>query len=870
MDSDSPRPEAAVVDQQVIDELTAVCNSIGLMDRNDGTYMKDRDCKPCLKEIIRYLNSDSKKHAIRIHLGSLNIIKSDLIPLMVQYCDYNEGDLDLFRLVLRICTNLTSSVLMLFEHQEVPKEPESIAVYNKLLAGLYAFKEAFAADLRVWKTLNIHLKHSEDETTFERLIVLIRNILHIPVDSASDMGIHSEYDVHDMCIARMDKSGMLHTLIHIASETQRGTEFCFHIMEIVYLILRNQNPLTLINAKSSVYKRTLDDEDSDKKRYAEMSARARRERGMQSKLASARFKDSMFVVRNYRSLSENSLTTRTPTISRTDIKFDNGKTDLRKAKNKKPISTEGSFLVISDRSTKPSTVSYSLRTFCKLFVEKIYANFMQQIKHNLIQKRAAEDDESYYLWALQFFTAFNRGLYLSMDNISETLSTSSLHFIQILISNYQDKLKMEKSRSHHERLSKRLHLAVRAYRELLYLIQSIQPDSDFWNMIEKIKRNIFTELEYSTLILNLFQQYSEPKHSDYYLKDLITTNHVFLDLLEQYSESHDPIEISDNDGDDDEQKGNQEDEPISNEHQPEGAQPKEVQVEAKPKKRSRKRKKHDLKTTHFMSRYCCPDVIRIYLSVLKNFKTNDLAINMAILKFLERIVYDCHYEVLLFQAQVFKCLLEISDYSLPGYQGFVELGEYLFTKFGSMANKRVFMYQELLFWKTTNDVREIELAIDPPPPVAVATRDDEEPPIADEIEDLPSNSPDEGEEEQPRPDGSLAKLHAELFGSDDDDDNHVSEGADDSVSEGADDNGEEAADDDEVAAPTQASGSRRLRLSSSSNSGSLSLTKRPALSPGAINPDGERSSSLSDFPDVDDGASDETVRGPEGVGRPAV
>ena len=91
------------------DDLIAACNSLGQLDANDGVYMKDRDCKTCLKEVIRALNNDDKQLSIRCLLGDMNIINSDLIPIINQYCDFNDGDIDLFNLVLRLCTNLTSS-----------------------------------------------------------------------------------------------------------------------------------------------------------------------------------------------------------------------------------------------------------------------------------------------------------------------------------------------------------------------------------------------------------------------------------------------------------------------------------------------------------------------------------------------------------------------------------------------------------------------------------------------------------------------------------------------------------------------------------------------------------------------------------------
>lgn len=670
--------EPQIDDQTITDDIIVVCNSLGKVDENDGKYMKDRDCKPCLRELLRHLNADSSKHTARLAFGSMNIIKSDLIPLIVQYCDYNDGDPEMFTTILRLCTNLTSSILLLYEKedQEVITDPEHVKIRNRLLTSLYNYKEAFASDDKVWSTFNVYLRNYEDEeVNFERLIILIRNILHIPVDSTGDMGIHSDFDAHDMCLYRMDKSGMLDTLIKLSSESQRGMEFCFHISEIIYFMLRDQNAETLAQSKSELFKRKLDDQDADKKRLRELSAREKRAKhSKDSNNAMFRFRSGpLFVVQNCRSISDDPLLVSKLLPDRQVLKFDQGKTEVKKAKNKKPISSESS-LAISDSNTKRSKASYGLKLFCKQFVEKTYNNYMVQIKYNLIQKRAQEDDETYYLWMIQFFTAFTRHMKLNLDHISETLSTSTLHYIQILITNHQDKLKMEKKKFHD--ISKRLHLALRAYREILYLIKSIGPDSEFAQTVKTIKRNIFTEVEYSSLLVSLFQQYNEPKHSELYLEDLIETNSVFLELLDSFNSELD----------DEKEKTEV-----------------EVEIETRPKKK--KGKKFDYKTAGFMMRYCNPDVLRAHVYVLSKFRRNSDSVNLAILKFFERIAYDCKCENVLFQITLFKCLIDIVEYdsTLPGFERFKKLTLYLFSNFGGKANEKRWMFQDLLFWTMGED-----------------------------------------------------------------------------------------------------------------------------------------------------------------------
>lgn len=685
-------------------EIITICDNLGKIDDQDGRYMKDRDCKSCLREIFRFLNADQSEHHARVTLGSLNIVKSDLIPLIVQYCDYNEGDPEMFTIILRLITNLTSPISILFENKnrdEVTDDAadltEQIKLENKLLDGLYSYKKAFADDDKIWASLNVHLRHNtDDEVTFERLIILIRNILHIPVDATSDMGVPCDFDAHEMCLYRMDKSGIMSTIIEIATESRKGVEFCLHLTEIIYLMLRDQNPHTLASAKPNALKRKLDESDVDKRRLAELSERNRRERENRSRFGANanRTRYSQFVISNCRTAAGAPLPVRQIIDSRDSIKFDTGKTELRKSKNRKPLSSETS-MSRSDLSTKITKVSYSLKVFCKRFVEKVYNNFMQQIKHNLIQKRLQQNDETYYLWSIQFFTQFCTFMSMSHELVSETVSTSTLHFIQVLISDYQDKIKMEKKKFHD--ISRRLHMALRAFKEILALIKS---NEKYHSMLN----NIF-EKDYSTVLLNLFKEYYEPKHSQHYIKDLIEANDILLDLSEIHFKAND-----------------------------------------------------------FAARYYSPDIVCIYNDVLRTYADNAASTNTAILKFFQRLI-DCNSEIILFQASLFKTLIEIMDYHSPfaGKKDFEELGAKLMASFGAKANKRRWMFQELLFWKSSNDVVEIENAIDPPAVVPV------EPPVNEEVDEACLVAElDAAAAEQPLE--TVEDLMAELGDSDDDDD----------------------------------------------------------------------------------------------------
>lgn len=85
--------------------------------------------------------------------------------------------------------------------------------------------------------------------------------------------------------------------------------------------------------------------------------------------------------------------------------------------------------------------------------------------------------------------------------------------------------------------SKRLHRALKAYRELLFSLSYISnlnlPATT--KICFLIKSDIFIEPEYREMLLNLMLSYNELTMSKAYLRDLIETNHVFLRMLEYHA-----------------------------------------------------------------------------------------------------------------------------------------------------------------------------------------------------------------------------------------------------------------------------------------------------------------------------------------------
>lgn len=57
---------------------------------------------------------------------------------------------------------------------------------------------------------------------------------------------------------------------------------------------------------------------------------------------------------------------------------------------------------------------------------------------HLLREKAQQHDETYYLWAMTFFMAFNRASSFQPQLVSETVGVRTFHFIERSLTNYYE------------------------------------------------------------------------------------------------------------------------------------------------------------------------------------------------------------------------------------------------------------------------------------------------------------------------------------------------------------------------------------------------------------------------------------------------
>ncbi|KAF2903358.1 hypothetical protein ILUMI_02825 [Ignelater luminosus] len=123
------------------------------------------------------------------------------------------------------------------------------------------------------------------------------------------------------------------------------------------------------------------------------------------------------------------------------------------------------------------------------------------------------------------------------------MAMQSFHFVQQQMETYFDTITVEKK--NFMPWSRRLHLALLAYRELLLTLTAMDksPDGTVRDSSKVMKSNIFYVVEYRELLVSLLITFDELKMSMSYLNDLLETQHIFVRMFQAFCEKHGDVVV---------------------------------------------------------------------------------------------------------------------------------------------------------------------------------------------------------------------------------------------------------------------------------------------------------------------------------------
>ncbi|XP_029034529.1 protein timeless homolog isoform X2 [Osmia bicornis bicornis] len=510
-------------------ELAATCAALGYYD---GTkYHLDKHCLDVIKDLIKYLRRDNENHIVRQFLGQTKLLQTDLIKIFVAHSD----KLELWDVLLRLIINLTSPVFLVFNEQ-IPTDKIQYATYQKLVAHTQDYKVALTDD-RIWTALSNRLSEilkidstergEEKEMIIERILVFIRNVLQIPPDE-NEKRVDNDVTIHDQVLFVLHASGVVDLLLFIASNRDEQ-QYHLQVLEIVSLMLRDQNASQL--AKSGLQRSTTEKERDEAVLLAARLKEKQEKMEKVRKYASSRHSrfGGTYVVENMKAIGDNQLLCHKPYQKIEALNFSKDKNKVAIPKNKRPMK--------DPRSERTSTLSVRLflKEFSVEFLNAAYNPVMKYARSCIVGANHPEPSETAcYLWSMRFFMEFNRNYKFEVKYVSETISTETFYLVQKQMDQYYEMMTVDKKKI--PVWSRRLHVALKAYQELLHTLMAMDQSKDrgVRESSKVIKSNVFYVQEYRETVLSQLLCFDEVKMSRQYLIDLITTAHIFLKMLGQY------------------------------------------------------------------------------------------------------------------------------------------------------------------------------------------------------------------------------------------------------------------------------------------------------------------------------------------------
>eukprot|EP00731_Ephydatia_muelleri_P013281 Em0007g591a len=287
-------------------ELLATYAGLGTYDGEN--YYKGDECLACVKDLIRALKVDDDTCEIRRHLGKAGILQKDLLSILVNFSD----DTILRNDVIRLLVNLTQPAYLCFgKTYPRGKEKDAMRYFMEVNHYLRQYKEAFVAE-RVMQVLGAALgemckkdwqsREDDDVVLVERILVLVRNILHVPPDPQEEKRTDDDVSIHDQIIWNLHSNGIDDLLLFLGSNPDEK-QWCMHVLEILFLILREQSPAVLAKTGKT---RTVEERKKDEEAIDDLIQRERAHKQAMRQICGTRHSrfGGTYVVMNEKSISD--------------------------------------------------------------------------------------------------------------------------------------------------------------------------------------------------------------------------------------------------------------------------------------------------------------------------------------------------------------------------------------------------------------------------------------------------------------------------------------------------------------------------------------------------------------------------------------
>uniref|UniRef100_A0A7N6FFM4 Timeless circadian clock n=1 Tax=Anabas testudineus TaxID=64144 RepID=A0A7N6FFM4_ANATE len=692
-------------------EILATCSALGYLEGD--TYHKEADCLDSVKDLIRYLRHEDDSRDVRQQLGAGQILQNDLLHIVIQHGQ----DRALFDACIRLMVNLTQPAMLCFG--KVPDDPVFRHHFLEVTSHLQAYKEAFASE-RVFGILSETLynllqldweqRQEEDNLLIERILLLVRNVLHVPADPCEEKKVDDDASVHDRLLWAIHMSGF-DDLVKFLASAQSEQQWSMHVLEIISLMFRDQTPESLVSAghARSTEEKQRDSEELESLRQKEHAEK--RSRTFQRGTRHSRFGGS-YVVKGLKSIGDKDVI-----YHRTLYNFKNYTHDVGKAVRRVPKRNRQA-LECRDKRRSALNVRLFLREFCVDFLENCYNHLMMHLALKAYQElllTVNEMDRSQDESIKQSSSVIKSNIFYLMEyrEIFLTLlrkydeTRQPLSYLKDLVESTHLFLRML------ERFCKGRNNLIVQVREKKPSTSEPTPEvlAETWRIVEEeLKGTGFQSLTESIVP---FDATSETPLEEQRVEAMVRVQDAllarlgpealgFLRAAREVWPDGDVFGSADVEPEEELELLKQ----ILHANLPkdddDGAEFEEEELE------SVQVSETEFKFLDFIKRFACSSIVRPYILLLKSYSKNSPHTNHCIARMLHRLAVDLKMDGLLFQLSVFSLFNKIlSDPAAAAYKELVTFAKYVLNRFFSLAAQNDKAYVELLFWKNTRAVNEM-------------------------------------------------------------------------------------------------------------------------------------------------------------------
>ncbi|XP_055324474.1 protein timeless homolog [Sitodiplosis mosellana] len=505
-------------------DIDATCASLGYYDGK--TYVPEPNALHGLKHLIWVLRRDGDTHEYRRHMGHGKVLQTDLIPMLTAQTEENETS----DALLRLLVNLTTPALLLY-NETLPKDGPNRRNFLHLLEILQSFKTAFS-NPAVWislrkrfqKVLEIDSVERTEEKglLIERVLVLIRNVLHVPSNPDVERRADNDASLHDQVLWALQEAGILDLILYIIG-SEYENQYHLHAMEIICLMYREQMAESLadVSLQRTAAEKSRDEQDL-------IAARKRERAKVAMKPPTGRHSrfGGTYIMQNMKSVSDRDIICHKPLDRAVAMDFDRDKN-----KQKKSHRMAKDEQIIERRSAL--SIRLFLRQFAIELLQSAFNNMVRQVRRTLDRGTTGNDD-SYLLWVIRFFLEFNRLNGFKIPLVSEALSTQNFHWVLGRVQHHLDMLTSDKQNI--KLWERRLSIAIQTLKELFKNLVTLQTmtSEDARALFKLLLNNVCYVLEFRETVLHTLTSYNENRNTKTYMRDVVETTHIFFKLMEKF------------------------------------------------------------------------------------------------------------------------------------------------------------------------------------------------------------------------------------------------------------------------------------------------------------------------------------------------